>query len=216
MVKSLSRSRPKARDEARNARLAVYREHVLAAAEPVLAEHGFDAAKLQDISRRAGLSMGTIYAVFPGKSELLHAIFDLRGREMLALARQVVDAASPPHERLLRLSEAYVDYFVAHPDFLRLHLREGRAWIMAPASGNDERAEIWRSIHDLQASLFRDGIDSGVFVDEDPDFLAKAFSALDQVVLADWAAGGMRRSRDELVTRVHGLVRRTFSARSLT
>jgi hypothetical protein len=35
----------------------------------------------------------------------------------------------------------------------------------------------------------RRGVTAGAFVDEDPAFLAKAFSALDQVPLADWADG---------------------------
>lgn len=205
-------SRPKVRDEARRARLDVYRQHVLAAAEAVLAEHGFDAAKLQEISQRAGLSMGTIYAVFPGKLELLEAIFELRGREILALAEGAVAAKSEPWERLLGLAAAYIDFFVAHPDFLKLHLREGRAWIMSPANGAADRAVLWRSIHELQAGIFRDGIAAGDFAAESPDFLAKVFSALDQVVLADWAAGGMQQTRDELVARIHGLLRRAFGA----
>jgi len=53
-----ARRRP--RDEARRARTGVYRSHILEAAEQVFAERGFAAAKLQDISRLAGLSMGTI------------------------------------------------------------------------------------------------------------------------------------------------------------
>jgi len=202
---------PTPRDEARRARIEVYRQHVLDAAEHVLAEHGFEAAKLQDISHRAGLSMGTIYAVFPGKAELLQAILDQRGREILALVQDVVATGGAPHEVLLRLSEAYIDYFVAHPAFLRLHLREGRAWVQAPTTSGDDRAEIWRAIHALQAAVFRNGIREGIFVDDDPDFLAKTFSALDQVVLADWSAAGMKQSRAELVARLHGLVMRTFS-----
>lgn len=201
---------PTPRDRAKQARLDVYRQHVVDAAERVFAEHGFDAAKLQDISRLAGLSMGTIYAVFPGKIELLEAILDGRGRELLTLVQDVVAAGTPPQDTLQRLSAAYIDYFVAHPAFLQMHLREGRAWIQSPTPGGDQRAQIWQSIHELQASIFRRGIEQGVFSQEDPGFLAKTFSALDQVVLADWAAGGMKESRNSLVARLQGLVARTF------
>lgn len=206
-----SAAQPSPRDRARAARLGVYREHVVAAAERVFAEHGFEAAKLQDISKLAGLSMGTIYAVFPGKSELLQAILESRGREMLGLVQDVVAAGGAPDATLQRLSEAYIDYFVEHPAFLQLHLREGRAWIQSPTTGTDRRSEIWQGIHALQASIFRKGIEQGVFIDDDPSFLAKAFSALDQVVLADWVAGGMKRSRVDLIERLQGLVNRTFS-----
>ena len=39
---------------------------ILEAAEDVFAEHGFEAAKVQQIAERARLSMGTIYSIFPG------------------------------------------------------------------------------------------------------------------------------------------------------
>src|SRR5690348_3886717 len=54
-------AKPRPRDEARRARTDVYRQHVVEAAERVFAERGFETAKLQEISRLAGLSMGTIY-----------------------------------------------------------------------------------------------------------------------------------------------------------
>jgi len=205
---------PTPRDRARQARLDVYRRHVIDAAERTFAEYGFEAAKLQDISKLAGLSMGTIYAVFPGKAELLQAILDGRGREMLALVQDVVAEGRPPQETLQQLSQAYIDYFVEHPSFLQLHLREGRAWIQSPTAGGDQRAAIWQGIHELQASIFRKGTAQGVFIDEDPGFLAKTFSALDQVVLAEWAAAGMKESRNALVARLQGLVARTFSRTS--
>lgn len=201
-----------ARDAARQARLDVYRQHILDAAERVFAERGFEAAKLQDISHQAGVSMGTIYGVFPGKNELLDAILEARGREFLALAEEVVARDEAPLATLLRLAEAYIDYFLEHRSFLMMHLREGRAWVLSPDGEARDRAAIWSTIHALQAGIFRRGIELGVFVAEDPGFLAKAFSALDQVVLADWAADGMRRDRDDLIRRLQSLVRRTFTA----
>jgi len=83
--------RKKAKDEARKARNDVYRQHILEAAEEVFAEKGFDAAKLQDIGTRAGLSMGTIYAIFPGKTELFTAILEERGQEVADLVAQERD-----------------------------------------------------------------------------------------------------------------------------
>ena len=50
----------------------------------------------------------------------------------------------------------------------------------------------------------------GVFVDDDPGYLARLFSALDQVLLADWVAGGMKAGREELVDRLRAQVERSF------
>jgi AcrR family transcriptional regulator len=201
--------RRKPRDEARRARTGVYRQHICEAAEQVFAERGFAQAKLQDISRLAGLSMGTIYAIFPSKTALYRAILEERGQEVLQLVREVARRKAPPAETLDALITLYVDYFLAHPGFLRMHLRAGTSWAIAP-SGTEAQVEHWRDIHALQADVFRRGVSAGVFVDEDPAYLARLFSAMDQVLLADWVAGGMKADRDALVRRLRGQVERSF------
>lgn len=201
---------PSARDRAREARTGVYREHILDAAESVFAEAGFEAAKLQDISKRAALSMGTIYAIFPGKAELLAAILERRGGELLALARAVAEEETSPAEMLNALIAAYVGYFVEHPTFLRMHLRQGGSWILTPSAEGDERARIWNDVHAAQAEIFRRGVKCGAFAKEDPSFLSKLFAALDQLVMADWVATGMKATRADLTKRLQQLVLRTL------
>jgi AcrR family transcriptional regulator len=198
------------RHEARQARNDVYRQHIVAAAEHVFAERGFEATKVQDISKRAGLSMGTIYAIFPGKDDLFRAILAARGRQLLEVARDVAARQAPPRAALQALSEAYIQYFLAHPDFLRMHLRAGTSWVLGPAPDTDSRIRLWKDIHDLQADIFRRGIAAGVFIAEDPDYLAKMYSAMDQVLLADWVATGMQADQAQLVGRLNRLVERAF------
>src|SRR5437879_13488168 len=101
-----ARRRP--RDEARRARTGVYRSHIVEAAEQGFAERGFAAAKLQDISRLAGLSMGTIDALLPSKTALYRAILAERGRGLLHLARQRPGRHAPPPEDLDARSAAYI------------------------------------------------------------------------------------------------------------
>ncbi len=45
---------------------------------------------------------------------------------------------------------------------------------------------------------------------EDPAFLAKMFSAMDQVLLAHWVEGGMKTDRADLVRRLAAMVERAF------
>ncbi|MGH3055081.1 MAG: TetR/AcrR family transcriptional regulator, partial [Gaiellaceae bacterium] len=205
----------KPKHEARTARNNVYREHVFAAAEQVFAERGFEATKVQDISRLVGLSMGTIYAVFPSKEDLFRAILEARGGELLLVARAVVARHLPPRETLRALSEAYIEYFFAHPNFLRMHLREGTSWVLSPTLEADTRAQLWKDIHDLQTDIFRRGIAAGVFLEESPAYLAKLFSAMDQVLLAEWVAGDMKADRTQLARRLQQLVERAFCAAPL-
>ena len=204
----------KPRHEARQARTDVYRQHVFEAAEQVFAEHGFEAAKLQDISKRVGLSMGTIYSIFPSKGDMLRAILDERGQAILTLVRDITGRESAPRDALNALIEGYIDYFHAHPGFLRMHLRQGGSWVLSPAPSSDSRSQVWEEIHRLQAGIFRRGVKDGTFIDEDPDMLAKMFSAMDQVLLSEWAAQGMKAKPDELVRRLQGMVERAFCRRA--
>lgn len=203
-------ARGKLQDKARQARTDVYRQHILDAAERVFAEHGFESAKLQDISRLAEVSMGTIYAIFASKDELFRGILDTRGGELLEIARAATQPHGEPRAALARLTESYIDYFLAHPQFLRMHLRIGTSWVLGPSMSGEAPARLWSEIHVLQAELMQRGVAAGVFVDEDPAFLAKVFSALDQVLLADWVASGMAASRDVVTARMRDLVERSI------
>ena len=75
-----------ASDAARN------RELILETAAEVFAEHGLDAG-YDEIARRAGIGVGTVYRRFPERSELVQALFESRIEEMVAIAEEA--AARP-------------------------------------------------------------------------------------------------------------------------
>jgi len=198
------------REEARRARNELYRQHILQAAERVFSERGFENAKLQEISAQAGLSMGTIYSIFASKDELFLALLEERGQELRDLAREVAATPGSARAALERLIEGYIGYFVQHPTFLTMHLKLGHSWVLAPTAEGEGQVRIWQEIHESQADIFRRGIAEGAFVEEDPEFLAKLFSAMDQVVLSQWAAEGMKAGRAELIARMRNATQRAF------
>lgn len=197
------------RAAAREARESVYREHILAAGEKVFAAQDFDAAKVQDISRLAGLSMGSIYALFPSKEQIYASIIEKRGNELLALVQQIVAANHEPEAALEALVTTYIDYFHAHTDFLQMNVRTGAAWALR-MSYPGTRAALAETIHGLQRDLFARGVAAGVYIDEDPAYLGVLFSGIDQIHLANWVAAGMKDSRDALRERLLRIVRKTF------
>jgi AcrR family transcriptional regulator len=199
-----------AKEAARQARTEVYRQHVLEAAVRVFAERGFEATKVQDIAQEADLSLGTIYSVFPGKQELYEAILAEHGQALLALVQAVHERKLPARDTLDALIDVYIDYFVGHPDFLRMHLRSGASWALGPVLGTEQQRAYWQRIHALQADIFRRGVRERAFVDEDPDYLAKLFSVMDQVLLADWVARGMKADRQTLAARLRAQAKRSF------
>ena len=53
------------------------RDRIVVAAREAFAEHGLDVG-VEEIARRAGVGMGTLYRRFPTKESLIHAIFEQR------------------------------------------------------------------------------------------------------------------------------------------
>jgi AcrR family transcriptional regulator len=207
-------ARPRALAAARQARTDIYRRLVLDAAERCFARSGFEATKIQDIAAEAGLSVGSLYGVFPGKRELHAALQEERGAELLGRAQEATARQASPLDVLLEGIRVYVEFFVAHPDYLRMNLRHGIAWALGPsreASEQTEQYAAWRQGFELAAAIFRQAIEAGQVIDEDPALLAKTMIAMHQVHLADWIENGMTLSAAELVERIHRHFHRTFA-----
>jgi len=73
--------RPLRKDAARN------RELILETAAEVFAEQGLEAG-YDEIARRAGIGVGTVYRRFPERSELVQALFESRIDEMVAIGEE--------------------------------------------------------------------------------------------------------------------------------
>jgi TetR/AcrR family transcriptional regulator len=195
---------------AREARGEVYRRLAIEAGEAVFAERGFDAAKMQDVALEAGVSLGTLYRAFPGKSELYRAIHSLRAAELLARCQATQDPAASPRENLLAYVSAYVEYLAEHPLYLRMHLAEANAWGFGHRFASRVQAEAWERGHAAEAELFREGIRQGLFVDRDPSLLVRMMAAAQQVQLAHWVEHGMPGDAARLAAEAREHVVRAF------
>jgi AcrR family transcriptional regulator len=93
--------RPKRADARRNY------EKVLAAAREAFAEGG-EATALEDIARRAGVGIGTLYRHFPNRQALLEAVYV---DEVEAMCRSAAELdGSDPWEALNRWFERFIAY----------------------------------------------------------------------------------------------------------
>jgi AcrR family transcriptional regulator len=81
-------SRSKRSDAIRN------RARVLDAARAQFAEHGLD-AQIDDIARRAGVGVGTVYRHFPTKEALLDALAQDKFERLAAAARRALEVSDP-------------------------------------------------------------------------------------------------------------------------
>jgi AcrR family transcriptional regulator len=94
-------SRPKRADARRNY------DKLVAAAREAFAEHG-SAASLEDVARRAGVGIGTLYRHFPTRPALLEAVYV---EEVEAMARSAADLSDlEPWEALSTWLRQFVRY----------------------------------------------------------------------------------------------------------
>lgn len=104
-------------------------EKMLAAASDLIAEQGSDALKMNDVARRAGVSIGSLYQYFPDKSAIVHTLAERTFAECRRCIEEGLDAARTPEDlgdAFATLFEEYYALFLAEPV-----IRDIRAAIMA-------------------------------------------------------------------------------------
>ena len=119
---------PEPRSTARQARSVVRREAILAAALDEFSSRGFEAARLDDVAKRAGVAKGTIYLYFRDKESLFQELI----RTMLTPLIGTIEALGAADVPISVLTEQIVDLFVREvyetrrKDVIRLMISEGR------------------------------------------------------------------------------------------
>jgi AcrR family transcriptional regulator len=94
---------PKRADARRNYDL------LLSAAAAAFAEHGADDVSLEEIARRAGVGIGTLYRHFPARQALLEAVYKDQVDGLDVLAGKLL-AAESPGEALAEWMRAFVAF----------------------------------------------------------------------------------------------------------
>lgn len=200
-----------AREAARAARNALHRQLVFEGAERAFAQNGVEDTKMEEIAAEAGVALGTLYNVFAGKAQLVAAIHETRLCEAVARAAELVRSTSDPLETLWMGVRGYVDFFAGHPDYLRMHLRDGYAWgLGARAHTAAVHEQAWRESHAAQTAVFARGIAQGVFYAGDPKLMARTLVAIQQVMLAEWVEGDMQDDPEDLIEAMQTQARRAF------
>src|SRR5262249_266612 len=113
---------------ARQARSVERRDAILAAALDEFSVRGFEAARLDDVARRAGVAKGTIYLYFRDKETLFQELV----RAMLTPVMGSMEGMSAGNLPLAALADRIVELFVREvyetrrKDVIRLIISEGR------------------------------------------------------------------------------------------
>lgn len=147
---------------------------ILAAAKEVFLEHGYAAASMDLVAKRAQASKTTLYTRFPSKEALFAAtIVTECERHGLRFGAEEFDGL-PIEEALLRVGRRFLD-LVWSPETLRIH-----QIVMGEAVRFPEIAQVFYETGILQignavARFFARAVEQGLLDVPDPTFAANQF-----------------------------------------
>ena len=160
-VQALAKPRERSRLETRR--------RLIAAATDLYSRRGFARTRATDISREAGVAVGTLYVHFTDKEALLREILFQGFAEMHAVVRRISDtkyATVPESERAH--AEALVGYAAEHPALFQILFSTE---VTTTAAG----AELLEFVTAHQEERLREGMAEGYFrADLDPAVAAHA------------------------------------------
>ena len=156
--------KPLRKDAARN------REKLLASAVELFAERGTEGS-LEEVAKRAGVGIGTLYRHFPTRDALVEAAYRNEVAQLRAAADELL-AELPPDEALEAWMRRFVDYGTAK--------RGMRDALQSIAGGSaDLFAETRGQVTEAVAVLLRAGAEAGALrADVEPEDVLRAMGAI--------------------------------------
>jgi AcrR family transcriptional regulator len=138
-------------------------QHILRTAAQVFAQHGFEGASMRDISRASGVSLAGLYYYFENKQHLLFLIQSTTFTFVLESLRSRLEGLQEPHERLRLLVINHIEYFLSHPNEMKVLAHEEDA-LSDPY--REKVQAIKRSYYSLAREIFdsiaADGLAPGI------------------------------------------------------
>ncbi len=146
-------------------------ERILAAAESLFAEHGFDAVSMSAIGAAAGVSKANVFHHFTSKNDLYLAVL----RNACRAAAQHLDDLgkheAPLTERLPQFARAHLENLLEHGQVARLLLRE----LLSdnPRQGQELAEKVYGEKFSRFVAILRTGQQAGELrTDIDPAMVA--------------------------------------------
>jgi AcrR family transcriptional regulator len=100
------------------------REVIEVAATEVFAEHGYQAATIDEIARRSGVSAPVVYDHFASKADLHARLLERHLGEMREVWLRHLAGEAPPEVRIPRALDAWFAYVESHPYAWRMIFRD--------------------------------------------------------------------------------------------
>jgi AcrR family transcriptional regulator len=150
-------------------------DEILEAALQEFVERGFEAARMEDIARRAGLSKAGVYLYFESKDALLKALIESRMTPLIqeALSSGMANAADP--KMALKMIATVIATRLRDPKNFAVPKLVISLSARFPEIADFYRTHVVEHARRALESLMTAGIAQGVFRKVDPKAAARAF-----------------------------------------
>ena len=158
---------------------------ILDAAVRVFAAQGYEASRVGDIAREAGVAYGLVYHYFGSKEAVIDAVFREAWGRLLAAVTLAEQTAGDAAEQLSLVVKIVLRVWRDDPDLVRLLVRE----ITRNPHTQDELGEIGQAFAALERIVRRGQSEGTLRGEPDPQFAAwMLYGALEEV-LTGWVLG---------------------------
>ncbi|MFN8624804.1 MAG: TetR/AcrR family transcriptional regulator [Candidatus Binatia bacterium] len=171
--------------------LALRQEIIFTAAEAVLAARGFHGTSVDEIARRAEVSVGTLYNLFGSKESLYTALLESRMEDLRTGIRQHGAAAATGLEKLHGVVDAIFAYCAEHERGFRVYVTasHGLEWNVLPQFGQRVFDCMQAFLNDVTA-LCRMAVRERSLPRLEPKFLAMSLLGTIDSFVTQWATEG--------------------------
>lgn len=139
------------------------RNRILASAEPLIAEKGFENSTIASIARAAGVADSLVYQYFKNKQDLLFSVARQRFADAQELLEEQLQGIIDPASRLSKMIWFGLRYNDQHPGYLRILLFECRSNKDFYAS---DAYQKMRSHAAILSDILNQGVTEGFFRDD--------------------------------------------------
>ncbi len=92
------------------------KRQIVQATLDIMAEQGLAGTTTRRIAEKVGVSEPALYKYFPGKKELILEALDVVGEQFYETLAGAAGESGEVTERIYRMSDAYYEFVVTHPD----------------------------------------------------------------------------------------------------
>lgn len=163
------------------------RRAILRAAVRVFARKGYEASRVADIAKEAGVAYGLVYHYFEGKEDVLNSIF----REHIGILTEVIDTIDrerkTAREKLTAITAFVIDSYRVGAEVVRVLLLEvvRSSMLLAAPRVEAVQALFWR----LEAMIRRHQEDGSLKRDVDPRMASYVFLGALETLLTGFVVG---------------------------